>query len=234
MTTTVYLIAAIVFILLAFRVIRLFSLRSKATQKYIPVVSAFELAIWTLLIFWAMHIFLADKLYYSWLLMLLVFVFTLLIVWFYIKDIVAGYLFQVRHNPTKNQTLQTGDVKGVIREIGLSQLTIELADGQWLRIPYSSLITQSLSLQSPHTIAPGEMMVKVPIHAKIDPGYFAKSIREALALSPWCVASKPITIQPDATEEGIMRISFFIIDPSYQTLAKDKLLSIVKLLQENK
>ncbi|MBK5277597.1 MAG: hypothetical protein JJE09_01920 [Bacteroidia bacterium] len=232
MTTTVYLIAAIAFILFLFRIVKLFSLRSKATQKYIPLVSALELTIWTSLVFWAINIFFSDISYYSFLVIILVTVFTLLLVWFYVKDIVAGSLFRVRHNPMKDQILHSAEIHGAIRKIGLSQLTVELTDGQLYRVPYSSLVSQKLSLQSPDSIAPGEIVIKVPIHTTIDPGYFTQRVRETLALSSWCVASKPISIQPDLSDEGILRISFFILDSSYQSLAKNKLISLVNQLQK--
>lgn len=233
MITTIYLIATIGGIMLLFKIAKLGSLRSKAAQKYIPLVSALELASWTFIVFWAVSIFFFAEQYYSLLVIILFIVFVLLLVWFYVKDIVAGFLFRIRHNPIEDQVLNSAEVKGAVRRVGLSHLTIELADGLWYRVPYSSLVTQKLSLQASQLVAPGEIALKVQVHTKIDPGYFAQRVRESLALSSWCVASKPIRVQPDLTEDGMFRISFFILDASYRSLAVERLKSLVSQLQKS-
>jgi hypothetical protein len=62
----------------------------------------------------------------------------------------------------------------------------------------------------------------------VDPGYFTRFVRESLALSSWCVTAKPITVQPDLEEEGMLRISFFMIDPAYLTMARDQIVNLAE------
>ncbi len=228
---TVYLIAAAVFAVIFFRFAKLASLRSRMTQRYLPFLSGLELALWTFIIFGSADLFLSDKLYYPYLIILMISIFMLLVVWFYIKDIIAGFLFRVRHNPIKGHLLDYEKLHGTIRVVGSSQLTIETADGQWRKVPYSALVTQTLSIQSQHTLSPGETVITIKLQGKVDPGYFERFVRETLALSSWCVASKPITVQPDLEEEGSLRISFFMLDPAYLSLAKDRLAKLARKFQ---
>lgn len=228
MTKTVYLIGLVVVALVLFRVARLLVLKKKSTQQYIPLVSALELGTWTFIIFWAVNIFFSDNLYYPYLIILLAIVFTMMLVWYYLKDIMAGYLFRIRHNPIKGQLIECRELKGSIRKIGISQLTVESGSGQWYRVPYSSIINQQLSLKSMYSMAPGETVIKVHLNTIVDPGHFERCVREALALSSWCVAPKPIRIKSDPQEEHTMQISFFMLDPSFHALAKLRLTKLAE------
>lgn len=229
---TIYLTVAALFAVIFFRFAKLVSLRNRFTQRYLPLLNGLELALWTFIIFWSADLFLSDKQYYPYLIILMISLFMLLLVWYYVKDIVAGFLFRLRHNPIKGHLLDCEKLHGTIRDVGLSQLTVETAEGQWRKVPYSALVTQTLSIQSQHALSPGETVITVKLQGAVDPGYFARFVRETLALSSWCVASKPITVQPNQEEEGSMRISFFMLDPSYLSLAKDRLAKLASKFQE--
>lgn len=220
MISTAYLIVAVIFAIIFFRIAKLVSLRSRVTHRYLPLLNALELALWTYIVFGTVDLLFSEKLYYPYLISLLITVSMGLLVWFYLKDIVAGFLFRIRHNPLKGQLLDEQQLHGTIRNIGLSQLTIETPEGQWRKVPYSLLVTRSLSLQSQHSYAPGETIIHIRLASAVDPGYLERIVRETLALSSWCVASKPITVQSDPEDESSLRISFFMLDPSYLALAK--------------
>jgi hypothetical protein len=232
MINIIYLIVTVGLTFVLAKTIKLICLRNKTTLKFIPFVSAFELAAWTSILFWAINIFFSNKSYYQYLIIILVLSLTLLLVWFYVKDVVAGFLFRMRHNPIKNQILHRKKLTGVIKNIGISQLSIEQADGKWYRIPYSSIVTQTLSLLSPRLQASGETTMKVQLSSNVDIEYFASRLRESLVLSSWCVATKPIRVQPDLAGEGSLLVSFYILSPSYQSLAKDKVNQLVHSFQD--
>ena len=217
-----YLVIATVVILVFFRVARMVSSRSSRTQRYLPLLSGLELILWVAVVFWSLRVFFMDTLH-TVLVLLTISLLTLLLVWFLVKDVIAGFLFGVRHNPIVGQVLQTSQWHGTIKKIGIAQLTIETTDGQWLRIPYSLLITQTLSLHAHHTSAPGESVVRLKLPRHIDPIQFEQRVRETLALSSWCIASKPITVRADATDPETIEVSFFLINPSYRSAAIERL-----------
>ncbi len=227
MINTFYLIVTVALMLAFFRIARLLGVRNRIVQKITPVLTILELLLWTIIIFWSASIFLSSRSYYPILVITLAVLFTLLLTWFYLKDIVAGYIFRVRHNPVKGQILTCETVHGSVRILGLSQLTVETDEGQWLRIPYSSVVNRSLSLQSPRQIVPGETTLELSVHRWDNPGKLEKMLKKVLAQSPWCIASKPINIQ-FIPEENKVKISFFLLDYVYVQQVKDRLASSLR------
>jgi hypothetical protein len=222
MINTLYLIVTVALMLAFFRIARLLGVRNRIVQKVSPVLTILELLLWTIIIFWSASIFLSSRSYYPVLVITLAVLFTLLLTWFYLKDIVAGYIFRVRHNPVKGQILTCETIQGSVRKLGLSQLTVETDKGQWLRIPYSSVVTRILSLQSPRRIVPGETILELTVNRWYNLGKMEKILKKVLAQSPWCIASKPINIQ-FILEENKVKISFFVLDPIYVQQVKDRL-----------
>ncbi len=224
MMSAFYLIISVALMLAFFRIARLLGVRNRIVQKVSPVLTILELLLWTITIFWSASIFLSARSYYPILVTTLAVLFTLMLTWYYLKDIVAGYIFRVRHNPVKGQILTCDAVHGSVRTLGLSQLTVETDGGQWLRIPYSSIVTRSLSLQSPRQIVLGETTLELGVYKWDNPGKMERMLKKVLAQSPWCIASKPINIQ-FIPEENKVKISFFLLDHIYVQQVKDRLAS---------
>ena len=223
MITFFYVFAAILLTLLVFRTARILLMKKKSTQRYMPVASAVELALWIVITFWIIHLFFSHLTLYHYIVTALALAFSGLIGWFYVKDIIAGFIFSIRHNPIRGQTLKSNQIQGTIRKIGLSQVTIESINGQLQRVPYSALVTQTLSLHTKHESAPGEAIIKLKVSTEIDPIRFEQRVRETLALSSWCIASKPIVVQPDPVQLDTFNVSFFLLNPSYRSLALERL-----------
>jgi hypothetical protein len=227
MISTFYLIVSVALTLAFFRIARLVGVRNRFVQKISPVLTILELVLWTVIIFWSARIFLSTRSYYPILVITLAVLFTFMLTWFYLKDIVAGYIFRVRHNPVRGQILTCDIAHGTVRMLGLSQLTVETEEGQWLRIPYSSVVTRSLSLQSPKQIVHGETTLELSVHRWDNPGKIERMLKRVLAQSPWCIASKPINIQ-FIPEDNKVRISFSLLDNVYVQLVKDRLVNSLK------
>lgn len=219
---TFYLIIAVGLTLTFFRIVRLLGMRNKIIEKVTPVLVVLELILWTIIIFWSANIFLSSRSYYPVLVITLAIIFTLMVTWFYLKDIVAGYIFRLRHNPVKGQTFTCDAVHGSVRTLGISQLTIETGEGQWLRVPYSSVVTRSISLQSPRQVVAGETTLALSVNKWCNPSAMERTIKKVLAQAPWCIASKPISIQ-FVPEENTVKISFFLLDQVYAQSVKDRL-----------
>lgn len=232
MISTFYLVISVALVLVFFRIARIVGVRNRVVQKVSPFLTILELLLWTIIIFWSANIFLSSRSYYPILVITLAVLFTLMITWFYLKDIVAGYIFRVRHNPVRGQILTCEGVQGSVRMLGLSQLTVETEEGQWLRIPYSSIVTCSLSLQSPRQNIPGETTLELSVHGWDNPDKMERMVKKVLAQSPWFIASKPINIQfvPEANK---VRISFSLLNHVYLQLVKDRLESSLAMIDKS-
>lgn len=232
MISTFYLVISVALVLAFFRIARIVGVRNRFVQKVSPFLTILELLLWTIIIFWSASIFLSSRSYYPILVITLAILFTLMITWFYLKDIVAGYIFRVRHNPVRGQILKCEGVQGSVRILGLSQLTIETEEGQWLRIPYSSIVTCSLSLQSPRENVPGETTLELSVHGWDNPDKIERTLKKVLAQSPWFIASKPINIQ-FIPEDNKVRISFSLLNHVYLQLVKDRLESSLGMIDKS-
>ena len=229
-----YLIVGIFFTFTFFRIAALMSSNYGFFQRISPLLHFGEFVAWSFIFWESISLLFSGKSYYSFLNGSLSIIFILLIVWFYIKDIIAGFIFRIRHNPMKGQVLRCAAIDGTIRSIGLSQLIIETSEGQKNRVPYSNLVTRIISIQSKRMIARGEISLLFDIHNIKDFNLFEGMVRETLAQSFWCIASKPISIQPDITEENKIKISFFLIDPSYLTLARESISLLINKIGQKR
>jgi small-conductance mechanosensitive channel len=230
MINVIYFALAAVAMLAFFRITKILAFRSTIVQNILPALNILELILWTVIAFWSARMFLSTRSYYPHLVIILALLVAFMVTWFYIKDIVAGFLFRVRHNPIKGQTLRCESLKGSIRRLGISQVTVETEDGQWLRVPYSSIITRSLSLHSLRQTTPGETTLELGIETLKNPQHTEQRLRTILAQSPWCIVSKPLTIQ-FIPHENKIKISFFLIDPIYLQPVKDRLISCLDELK---
>ncbi len=229
MINTFYLVIFIALVLALFRVTKILGVRNLVIQKIGPLLNVLELLLWTVIVFWSAGAFLSNKSYYNALIIILAVLFTLMLSWFYLKDIVAGFLFRVRHNPLKGQILTCDVVHGSVHVLGLSQLTVETDEGQWIRIPYSALVTRSLSLQSPRHVVIGETTLELNVKKGVNPVKAERVLKRILSQSAWCIASKPIKVQMNADNDKI-RISFYLLDPVYSNLVKSSLIHAAEKL----
>ena len=216
--------AAIVFIL--FRIVRLLSFRIRALKRFYSLLVGLELAIWMIFLFWLIHYFFMNKSYYNELILVLVVTAVILLVWFYIKDVVAGFLFRIKHNPSLGQILKSDEVHGVIKRMGPSQVFVEHEGGEVMRIPYSILVGKSLILRSEDVRSASEVLLHLPVSVKGDQVELEKRVRLILLQSPWCVPTKPIKIKFLAGDEGI-EISLHLVNKSFTETAKAMLKEVI-------
>ena len=229
-----YLAAGIILTFTVFRITSMLSLYNGFFQKISPVLHFGEFVAWVFIFWESVQIFFSAKLYYPYLAGLFAIIVTLLLVWFYIKDIIAGFIFRIRHNPLKGQILRCETIHGTIRSIGLSQILIETTEGQRNRVPYSIIVNRMLSLQPRRTVAPGEISLEFNVRDIEDFSHFEELVRETLAQSFWCIASKPIAIQANAAGEDKIKISFFLLDPSYLSSARDRIINLINTFSQKK
>lgn len=227
LTSFIYIPAAAAALAIAFRVIRMAGERVDAFGRYLPVLNGVQLVLWITLVFWALHEVFGQKSYYTYLLVVLVIITAVLIAWYYLRDILAGFIFRMKHNPRLNQWMESDLRSGAVQGIGLTFITTEAADGQWYRIPYSQLVNQTVVLRTKHDYSSGEVVLRVRIPPIANPGLFEQQVRQTLVMASWCIASKPIVVKPDRDEPGTMVIAFHLFDNSYHSMAKQRIQSVV-------
>lgn len=179
-----------------FRMVRVFLLNPGKLRwaKMGTILTAVELVVWILYFFWAVDQFFLRKSYYDFLFVGLIFLFVFLLAWFYVKDLVAGAFFKIQYSPKTGKHLQSEHAEGTIKIIGATHLTLESADGEWIRIPFSrlqgSIITQGNRKE--HT---GDFRIRLHINKTVAKDDAVRRIRQSILQSPFCSFKKPIEVR---------------------------------------
>lgn len=223
MINYILFVATAVLLFILFRVIHLLSFRIRGLKRFYSLLVAMELSVWMIFLFWLIHYFFGNKSYYNELILVLVITAVILLTWFYIKDVVAGFLFRIAHNPSLGQLLYADEADGVIKEMGSSHLSVEHEGGEIIRVPYSRLLGKSLSLKTADARSASEVVFRIKNLSSQDHHELEKEIRLTLLQSPWCVPNKPIRIVfLPHPEEGI-EVALHILDKSFTEVAKHKI-----------
>ncbi|HEY5691580.1 MAG TPA: hypothetical protein VIS49_09000 [Cyclobacteriaceae bacterium] len=213
--------AAILFIL--FRVIRLLSFRIRGLKRFYALLVALELSVWMIFLFWLIQYFFWEKSYYNELILVLVVAAVILLVWFYIKDVVAGFLFRIAHNPSVGQLLYSDEADGIIKKMDASHMSVEHEGGEVIRVPYSRLLGKSLSLKTADARSASEVVFRIENLSTQDHHQLENEIRLVLLQSPWCVPNKPIRIHFLPHPDKGIEVALHLLDKSFTEAAKHKL-----------
>lgn len=103
--------------------------------------------IWLILLFWAINYLFQDKSYYNVIIISIIVVLSLTIGWFFLKDIISGVIFRMQNNYSHGEFVQFGKISGRLNEMQLTHISIHTTDGKSIKIPYSRLSNEIISLK---------------------------------------------------------------------------------------
>jgi small-conductance mechanosensitive channel len=66
------------------------------------------------------------------------------IAWFGLQDLIAGFIFRSNSGLNISEQIQIGDVQGSIVKMGYRNLILDTASGNFVSLPYSKIIRQSI------------------------------------------------------------------------------------------
>ncbi|HEY8513481.1 MAG TPA: mechanosensitive ion channel domain-containing protein [Cyclobacteriaceae bacterium] len=190
----VALIGLAIFIL--FRVLRLFLARSEShrLRNSIVYVVPIEILVWSTYFFRSLEYFFGTKSYYDYLLTALVLTGLGLLVWFYLKEVVAGAFFRLQHNPKTGRHLQASNLEGIIRRISATHIYLDTGSGKVVRLPFSKLVGSAFSL-SAHKESAQDFKFSIRVSRTASRDETTNRIRQALLLSPYCSYKEPVEIR---------------------------------------
>src|SRR5690606_31499827 len=175
----VALIGLAIFIL--FRVLRLFLARSEShrLRNSIVYVVPIEILVWSTYFFRSLEYFFGTKSYYDYLLTALVLTGLGLLVWFYLKEVVAGAFFRLQHNPKTGRHLQASNLEGIIRRISATHIYLDTGSGKVVRLPFSKLVGSAFSL-SDHKESAQDFKFSIRVSRTASRDETTNRIRQAL------------------------------------------------------
>ena len=116
----------------------------KNLQKLMPLAG---LIAWLIILFWAVNYLFNDKSYYYVIIISIIVVLSLTIGWFLLKDIIAGIIFRIQNNYSHGEYVQFGEISGQLDEMLLTHISVHTKDGKSIKIPYSKLSNEIISLK---------------------------------------------------------------------------------------
>ncbi|MEQ8361855.1 MAG: hypothetical protein RH948_03245 [Cyclobacteriaceae bacterium] len=151
-----------------------------------------------------------------------------LLVWYYIKDIVSGFIFKIKHNPSVGQELNSTVGNGIIKKLSVSQVFVESEGRETLRIPYSQLLNKSINLNNVDIHSASEVILRFDGISQNDPINLEKKIKVALLQSSWCVPNKPIRVEFLSGEKPGVEVSLHLVDKGFGEVARMKLKGLLQ------
>ncbi len=116
-------------------------------RKLLNLIPLVGLIIWLIILFWAVNYLFQDKSYYLVIIVSIIVILSLTIGWFLLKDIIAGIIFRIQNNYSQGEFVQFGKLSGRLNEMHLTHISIHTKDGKSIKIPYSRLSNEIISLR---------------------------------------------------------------------------------------
>ena len=178
-------------------------------KQYMAII---EIAIWSLFTIITIQQLSDSNKLYSWALFLILKISGFWILWFSIKDFIAGALFKMHKDFREKDIIQVDNFEGKIIEMGNRLLKIESDSGEVIYIPYSKLNQQTII-----KVHPGEMVLS---HAfTLSTSKSEKSGEnplEVLSL-PWASIKRPpkVEIIHEDDNSFIFEIKLYSLEKQY-------------------
>lgn len=153
-----------------------------------------EMLVWTGYFFRSLEYLFSASSYYNYLLTAVLLIGFGFLVWFYLKEVVAGAFFKLQHSPKTGRHLQLGGLEGVIRRINATHISVDTPDGVVVKVPYSKLAGKVFSL-SAHKEHARDFKFTVRLDKRWDKDETISRIRTALLLSPFCSYKEPVDVR---------------------------------------
>lgn len=182
-------------------------------KQYMAII---EVSIWSLFLIVAIQQFSNSNKLYSWGLFLLLLLSSFWVLWFSIKDFIAGALFKMNRDFKENDSIQVDNFEGKIIEMGNRLLKIESDSGEIIYIPYSKLSQQTII-----KIHPGEMVLShtFTITSKKNEKAEVKmdKIRFEILSLPWASITRPpkIDIIHEDEQNFIIEVKLYSLEKLY-------------------
>ena len=216
--TIVAVIGLAVYVL--FRVTRLALARSESLRlrNGLTYIVPVEILVWTAYFFRSFEYLFAAASYYDYMRATLILIGFGLLVWFYLKEVVAGAFFRLQHNPKAGRQLQTDDLEGIVKRISATHIYLDTPGGKVVRLPYSKLVGSVFSL-STHKEAAHAFKFSIRVEKKWTGDETLQRIRRALLLSPYCSYKEPvdITIEDESPSSYVCNIAVRTIGHRFGT-----------------
>ncbi|MEM9830380.1 MAG: hypothetical protein AAF944_07065 [Bacteroidota bacterium] len=169
-----------------------------------------EFALWMVWLFQALNLVIGRSQLYPFVAVGLAFLLLIALSWFVLRDILAGIIFRLQHEPRINQAIRiipannrrrgedTSDgnshTTGRIIHLGITSLMLENEVGEQIKMPYSRVVNQSIArYEASEYIKSYEFSLQLPKSKPKDK--WVNVLRQQILLLPWSSTRQSPVIQ---------------------------------------
>ena len=225
----------VLIIFIFFRVIRFFIpfiVKIKKREKINKIVLIIEIVSWLIYLFWAIQYFLIKNQLFAIGMFVVLIISLLWLIWFFIRDYIAGISFRMNKNISLNKHIQINDIAGRITAFQNKYLEIETIKNEKIYIPYLKLSKEIYRISEfIEKEADFNNNFRILVSKKENIKDTINKIRTNIIQLPWNSINKEPKIIPITEEKnGIMLdITVFSIDEEYLFKMKNHIIKNYEL-----
>lgn len=182
-------------------------------KQYFAII---EVGIWSIFIIIAIQQLSDSNQLYAWGLFVLLMLSCFWILWFSVKDFIAGALFKMNKDFHEKDMIRVDNFEGKIIEMRNRLLKIESDTGEVIYIPYSKLNRQTII-----KVYPGEMILSHSFKLTSDKSEKAETLKDKIRFEvlslPWVSIKRPPKIEIISEDEDhfIFEIKLYSLEKQY-------------------
>jgi hypothetical protein len=195
-----------------------------AVLKVFPLI---ELGAWIAFSFWAAWVLFGNMRYYDQVIAVMSSLFVFAIGWFVFRDFFSGMMLRSEYKLEKGQVIKTPIAEGRITKLGRRFMELENEKGEKIRIPYSQISNQWISLPADTEKSFSHQMA-VRLSGHIEPSVLKNKINQEMMGMPWIIGPPPnIKISKDQEGVPVLEIRYDLLKEEHALVVEEKIRQLV-------
>ncbi len=147
----------------------------------------------------------------------------LLLVWFVLRDLVAGMVFATKHPGVLGRRIEAEHVSGHVLKVGYTGLKVRTDSGQILSVPYTRIAGHVVAEQFREQSA-DQFRFTLQMGGEDDVEVLRERITKDTLLSPWVNHHLPLTVRILGTGTGrTAEVVFHCLNEHHAVLVEERL-----------
>jgi hypothetical protein len=147
----------------------------------------------------------------------------LLLVWFVMRDLVAGMVFVTKHPGLLGRRIEAESVSGQVLRVGPTGLRVRTDGGRVLSVPYTRIAGRVVAQQARERSA-DQFRCTVPVAGSDDTDLLREKLTREILLSPWVNPHLPLSVRIVATgTDRSAETVFHSLNEHHASLVEDRL-----------
>ena len=216
------------FLQLASRFLHALAKRNTFKPVVLNLFPLIELGAWVAFSFWGAWVVFGGMRYYDLVMVVMAGLLLFAIAWYVFRDFFSGMMLKSEYKLEKGQVIKTPIAEGRIVSLRRRFLELENEMGEKIRIPYSRLSNQWLSLPADTEKSFSHRMV-IPLTGHVEPGSLKNLINQAMMGMPWIIGPPPnIKILKDEEGKAVLDIRYDLLKEEHALIVEEKITQLVK------